>query len=109
RQATQKKQRTPAEAREEKEVAHRSQQVARSVALLQKAAEQAAQPGRDLFHRERRAYSPLASHAHTEERAQDQKDGETGRESREHFNDGIEDQVQHKRQAPSVAIRKQAE
>src|SRR5260370_34453852 len=79
------------------------------VAMMEKAAEQAAQTRRLLRHRELRADAPLAAHPDAEQRAQHQECGVVGREPAQHFHNGIEDEIEHQRQTPAVAIGHKSE
>ena len=109
RQAAQKEHRPPAPAVEEEQVTKGGQQVAQRIALLQYAGQHTAQPRRHLLHGQRRAHAPLSAHADAEQRAQDEEAGVGGCEAGGDFDGGVEDKIDHQRQAPPVAISQQAE
>ena len=104
-----KEHRPPAPAIEQKEKTQRGEQVAQRVALLQNAGDQAAKPRRNLLHRQRRAHAPLAAHADSEERAQDQERPVAGRECGGDLDHGIEHEIDHERQAPAIAVGEKPE
>src|SRR6202011_3763653 len=56
------------------------------------------------FHRERRAESPLAAHADSKKRAQDQEDREIRREGSEQLHHRIKDDVGHERNATAELV-----
>ncbi len=77
--------------------------------MLQNAGCQAAEFGRNFFHGQRRAYAPFASHADSKESAQGQERPVAGRECGCDFDQRVEDEVDHERQAPAIAVGEQAE
>ena len=108
-QSADKEHGAPAPARKNQVGTNRGQQIAQSIALLQDSGKQSSQPRRNFFHGERCADAPLAAHADAEQSAQNEKRGEAVREAGEHFDHGIEDEVDHQRQAAAVAIGHQSE
>ena len=57
-----------------------------------------------MLESERHACGPLAAHADSEERAQDQKDGEIRRERGQELDRGIKNDVDHERNAPPEPV-----
>ncbi len=110
RQAADEEHRPPAPAREDEEVADAPRAGSRARSLPAGSPEKHAAPmRRHLLHRQRRADAPLAAHADAEQRAQDQERGVGGREPGRDLDDRVEDEIDHQRHAPAVAVGQQAE
>ena len=95
--------------RKDEPVDDRRQQKSEGVTLLENAGEKAARLGRQCFHQERSAEAPLATHADSEKRAQDQEDGEIRRERGQEFDHGIKNDVDHQRNATSESVAQESE
>ena len=87
----------------------RREQIADRVALLKEPGEHAAQARRREFERQRRADAPFAAHADAEEHAEQQEHAIARRQAAQYGDHRIEDDVEHERQTPAVAVGHEAE
>src|ERR1700675_1753565 len=90
--------------RKDNPIDQRSEQITDRVTLLKNSREKPAGLGWKRFHRERRAESPLAAHADSKKRAQDQEDREIRREGSEQLHHRIKDDVGHERNATAELV-----
>src|SRR6266403_2434188 len=104
RQRSRDEQAAPPEHWEDAPVNQCGKEVAESIALLQNSGEQTARWGWQRFHRERRTQAPFAAHPDPEQGPQQQKRPEIGRERSQQFDDRIENDVNHQREATAKSI-----
>src|ERR1700758_3290542 len=86
RQSADKEEWTPSPVWINEAVCPRGQQKSQRIAFLQKSGNQASPFGRNRFHGERCADTPLSTHADAIKEAQGEKNSVAGSEARQHFN-----------------------
>ena len=77
--------------------------------MLFRSGDQTTQSRRHFFHRERSAYAPFTTHADSKKRPQHEERPVARRESGSNFNHRVENEIDHQRKAPAVAVGEKAE
>src|SRR5689334_4800531 len=109
RQPSNKEHRTPAKTRVDEECHSSRQKVSARISFLQQAGKYSAPFWRDGLHRERRPNSPLSAHADSVQKPQHEEDLVARSQPGQHCYEGVEDDVQHERQASPVVVSHYAE
>src|SRR6185437_3591805 len=86
-----------------------SQQITDGISALQNSRKNASPLIGSSLHRERSAYAPLAVHADSIDRAQDEEHRVVRRKSAQKFDDGEKNYIRHQRNAAPIAVSQQSE
>ena len=109
RRPTRPKHRSPSPCRQDETRCHRGQQIANAISALHNSRQHSPPLSRSIFHSQRRANSPLAAHADSIDRPQNQKHRVIRRKPAEQLDDGKEHHIRHQRLAPSITVGQQSE